>query len=61
MKRIEKCVNVQARVPTDETVKNFGMQIKGQMMEVRSLSVFIVVKALVTRCRAGRPAQKAAS
>ena len=38
MKRIENCVNVQARVPTDETVKNFGMQIKGQMMEVNPLS-----------------------
>ena len=38
VKRIENCVKVQARVPTDETVKNFGMQIKGQMMEVRSLS-----------------------
>jgi len=35
VKRIENCVNVQSKVPTDPTVKNFGMQIKGQMMEVR--------------------------
>ena len=38
VKRIENCVNVQAKVPTDPTVKNFGMQIKGQMMEVTTLS-----------------------
>ena len=35
VKRIENCVNVQSQVPTDPTVKNFGMQIKGQMMDVR--------------------------
>lgn len=36
MKRIENCVNVQAQVPTDPTVRNFGMNIKGVMMEVHS-------------------------
>lgn len=36
VKRVENCVNVQAQVPTDPTVKSFGLSIKGQMMEVRS-------------------------
>ena len=35
VKRVENCVNVQAQVPTDPTVKSFGLSIKGQMMEVR--------------------------
>ncbi|DBA92483.1 TPA: hypothetical protein ACH3X1_002716 [Trebouxia sp. C0004] len=35
VKRIENCLNVQSKVPTDPTVKTFGMQIKGQMMEIQ--------------------------
>ena len=38
VKRVENCVNVQAKVPTDPTVKSFGLSIKGQMMEVSSVS-----------------------
>lgn len=34
VKRVENCVNVQAQVPTDPTVRSFGLSIKGQMMEV---------------------------
>ena len=32
--RIESCLNRQSKVPTDPTVKSFGLQIKGQMLEV---------------------------
>lgn len=36
--RIESCLNRQSKVPSDPTVKSFGLQIKGQMMEVSNIA-----------------------
>ena len=56
MKRIETCLNVQSKVPTDPTVKNFGMQIKGQMMEVKSQSPYTVTCLATGVVASDRPA-----
>lgn len=43
VKRVENCVNVQAKVPTDPTVKSFGLSIKGTMMEVSFSCTHVMV------------------
>lgn len=43
VKRVENCVNTQAKVPTDPTVKSFGLSIKGTMMEVNSSCSYVMV------------------
>ena len=52
VQRIEKCINDQAKVTSDPTVKNFGMQIKGQMMEV-SIACFVFSDSI--HCRQHAP------
>ena len=53
VKRIEQCINNQSKVPSDPTVKEFGMSIKGNMMEVgfiAELSCFLHAAEVMHTC-----------